>query len=110
MKGRKIGGVAEILYPDSNLPEIIVQSLIFCIKNHLENKGSKEGSHFSSSELILLVTKNETDLKNIINSILSSKHKVNQNYFLSFNRDPKDIILGLIPSQDDPLYEVNIRL
>ena len=104
IKGKKIGGVVEILYPEPQLPEIIIQSLIFCVKNHFENK--KTGTHFASSDLILFVAKQKRDIPIMIDSILNSKHLVNRDYFLSFNKDPNDIILGLLPLEKEPLYEL----
>ena len=111
-KARKLGGVVEIFYPRPELTEPIIESLVFCLQSHFIAKNSKsdqeilEKGQFESSETLLFLAESPEDLITLSKSILSSKNTYHTKYIEGFFRDPKDIIIGLVPEIDDHLFEI----
>lgn len=109
IKGKEVGGILEVHYPSAELPEVVVQSLLFAIQNQRIQRGIGQQTHFASSDLLLFVSKSQEELEVMVESILYSQHQENVQAFLSYSEDPKDLLIGVIPTAEESLLELTIH-
>ncbi len=115
-RAREIGGIIEIFYPESNLPQTIIESLVFCLREHYLNKnissmdmkGSEEGQ-FRNSDTILFLAESERKLKALTKSILSAKNKFHRQFIEGYFKDPKDIVIGIVPEIDNKFFQITAK-
>ena len=114
-KARKIGGVVEIFYPKPGLPGSIIESLVYCLQEHYLMKHPQsvqkeilEKGQFKSSETLLILANSTENLQTITKSILSADNTYHKKFIEGFFKDPKDIVIGLVPEVDNKLFEIKI--
>ena len=115
-RAREIGGFVEIFYPETKLPENILESLVYCLENHYINKNIAESDdnanfvgNFRNSDTLLLLADSENGVKEITNSILSTKNKHQREFIEGYFKDPKDIVLGVVPELDTTIVQITAK-
>lgn len=113
---KEIGGIIEIFYPETNLPESIIESLIYCLQNHYTQKYafsndfvSFEEGQFRSSDTLVFLADSESGIKQITKSLLSVRNKNHHKLIEGFFKDPKDIIIGIEPEHDRKIIEITAK-
>lgn len=112
----EIGGFVEIFYPETKLPENIIESLVFCLQNHYVSKNISESDdnanfvgNFRNSDTLLLLADSEKGIKELTKSILSANNKQQKEFIEGYFKDPKDIVLGLVPEVDNKIFEITAK-
>jgi hypothetical protein len=107
---REIGGVVEIFYPKTELPQTIIESLVFCLQHHYNSKKYSIGemSQFKNSDTLLLLVSSEENVEILTKSILSSTNSYHKKFIEGYFLDPKDIILALVPELDRKIFEIKL--
>ena len=115
-EAHEIGGVVEIFYPNAELTDAIIESLIFCLQAHYQSKSSQsthsddlENGQFENSDTLLLLANSMEDLQTIAKSMISVKNAYHKKYIEGYFIDPKDLILGMIPEIDNKLFEITAK-
>ena len=114
--GHEIGGFVEIFYPETKLPENIIESLVFALQNHYVNKNISESDdnanfvgNFRNSDTLLFLADSENGIKILTKSILSVKNKYQREFIEGYFKDPKDIVLGIVPEMDNKIFEITAK-
>ena len=115
-RAREIGGVVEIFYPETQLPETIIESLVFCLQQHYINKNisitdfkSPEEGQFRDSDTLVFLADSESGIKSITKSLLSVKNQNHKKFIEGYFKDPKDIIIGIVPEVDNKFIEITAK-